>query len=304
MKADHKAAPVRMADPTAATVPAGAEELPPVDRRPLRRLRLRRGAQQAAAVMITLFMVMPLYLITLAAFSSRAELNRFPKALWPRDPSAETMEAFLGVTGVVPSFLNSLIVGILTIVVSSLVGAPAGYAIARYAFRGRDPFQVFLLLTRSLPMVVLSIPLASLFLRVGIYDTIGAVALVHAALALPTTVLVTASVFVAVPKDLEEAALVFGCSPRTAFRKVVVPIALPGIAASSIFAFVLSWNEILAAAVLTLSHRTLPGQLITSLNESSLAFQFTGGFALVVPSLLFILVMRRYLLNMSASTIG
>jgi multiple sugar transport system permease protein len=304
MNADHEAVPATMVDPTAATGPADAEELQPVDRRPLRRLRLHRIAQQVVAVVITLFMVMPLYLITLAAFSSRAELNRFPKALWPRDPSAETLDAFLGATGVVPAFLNSLIVGIATILVASLVGAPAGYAIARYAFRGRNSFQVFLLLTRSLPMVVLSVPLASLFLSVGIYDTIGAVALVHAALALPTTVLVTASVFVAVPKDLEEAALVFGCSPLTAFRKVVVPIALPGIAASSIFTFVLSWNEILAAAVLTLSHRTLPGQLMVSLNESPLAFQFAGGFALVVPSLLFILVMRRYLLNMSASTIG
>lgn len=304
MNADHEAAPATMVDPTAATVPADTEELQPVDRRPLHRLRLRRIAQQAAAVMITLFMVMPLYLIALAAFSSRAELNRFPKAFWPRDPSAETLEAFLGATGVVPAFLNSLIAGIVTILVSSLVGAPAGYAIARYAFRGRDPFQVFLLLTRSLPIVVLSVPLASLFLSVGIYDTIGAVALVHAALALPTTVLVTASVFIAVPKDLEEAALVFGCSPYTAFRKVVVPIALPGIAASSIFTFVLSWNEILAAAVLTLSHRTLPAQLMVSLRVSPLAFQFAGGFALVVPSLLFILVMRRYLLNMSGSTIG
>jgi multiple sugar transport system permease protein len=194
-------------------------------------------------------------------------------------------------------------VGLATVVVSLLVGAPAGYAIARYAFRGRDPYQIFLLLTRSLPIVVLSIPLATLFLNAGIYDTVLAVTLVHSALALPTTVLITASVFVAVPADLEEAALIFGCTRFGAFRKVIVPMALPGIAAASIFTFVLSWNEILGAAVLTLANRTLPAQVLTSLSYSPVYYRFAGGFALVVPAVLFILLMRRYLLNMWGSTI-
>jgi multiple sugar transport system permease protein len=295
---------------TAAEVPARAATaaqaevpLPPVDRRPLRRVRSRRAAQQVAAVLLTLFMAAPIYLIALAAFSSRAEHNRFPKAVWPRDLSTETIRGFLGATGVLPAFLNSVVVGLATIVVSLLIGAPAGYAIARSAFRGRDPYQLFLLLTRSLPVVVLSIPLATLFLKAAIYDSILAVTLVHAALSLPTTVLITASVFVAVPADLEEAALIFGCTRFGAFRRVVAPMSLPGIAASSIFTFVLSWNEILGAAVLTLANRTLPAQVLTSLSYSPVYYRYAGGFALVVPALLFILVMRRYLLNMWGSTI-
>jgi multiple sugar transport system permease protein len=277
--------------------------LPPVDHRPLRRIRVRRTLQQAAAVALTLFMAAPIYLITLAAFSSRAEHNRFPKALWPRDLSTETLSGFLNATGVIPAFLNSIVVGLGTIVVTLIVGAPAGYAIARYTFRGHDAYQLFLLLTRALPVVVLSIPLATLFLDARIYDSVLAVTLVHSALALPTTVLITASVFVAVPVDVEEAALIFGCTRFGAFRRVIVPMALPGIAASSIFTFVLSWNEILGAAVLTLANRTLPAQVLTSLSDSPVYYRFAGGFALVVPALLFILLMRRYLLNMWGSTI-
>jgi multiple sugar transport system permease protein len=285
------------------TVPAVAEvALPPIDRRPLRRVRLRRAGQQVLALALTLFMAAPIYLITLAAFSSRTEHNRFPKALWPRDISTETLRAFLGATGVVPAFLNSVVVGLATIVVTLVVGAPAGYAIGRYAFRGRDAYQLFLLLTRSLPIVVLSVPLATLFLDAGIYDSILAVTLVHSVLALPTTVLVTASVFIAVPVDLEEAALIFGCTRFGAFRRVIAPMALPGIAASGVFAFVLSWNEILGAAVLTLANRTLPAQVLTSLSDSPVYFRFAGGFALVVPALLFIMLMRRYLLNLWGST--
>jgi len=278
-------------------------ELPPVDRAPLRRLRRRRAMLQAACILVTLFMGFPVYLIALAAFSSRQTLNAFPKSLLPTEVSTETISAFLSSTGVLPAFLNSIMIGLATLVLALLIGAPAGYAIARFVFRGRDTYQLAMLLTRALPIVVLAVPLAQLFLTAGLYDTILAVTLVHAALALPTTILITASVFVSVPRDLEEAAQLFGCTRAQAFRRIVVPMALPGIAASAIFTFVLSWNEVLAAAVLTLNNRTLPAQVLTSLSDSPLAFRFAGGFALVLPALLFILLMRRYLLNMWGSTL-
>ena len=285
------------------TMELSTVELPPVDRTPLRRLRRRRALLQLACILVTIFMGFPVYLITLAAFSSRQTLNEFPKSLLPGGVSTETISSFLSSTGVVPAFLNSIMVGLGTLVLATLIGAPAGYAIARFAFRGRDSYQLLMLMTRALPIVVLSVPLAQLFLTAGLYDSVLAVTLVHSALSLPTTILITASVFVSVPRDVEEAAQLFGCSRFEAFRRVVVPMALPGIAASAIFTFVLSWNEVLAAAVLTLNSRTLPAQVLASLSESPLAFRFAGGFALVVPALLFILLMRRYLLNMWGSTL-
>ncbi len=191
---------------------------------------------------------------------------------------------------------NSLVVGLLSLV----LGAPAGYALARFPFRGRDSFKVLILSTRAFPIVILSIPLAVTFIRWGLYDTIWAVVLAHTALALPTTILVTSSIFVGVPKDLEEAAETLGCTPFGAFWRVVLPLALPGLAAAAIFTFVLSWNEVFAATILTIStrSRTLPALVLAQLNNSPLPFHFAGGFALVVPSLIFILLMRRYLLNM------
>lgn len=275
----------------------------PVDRRPLRRHRRGRVAIQLACLLITGFMAVPVYLIALAAFSSREALNDFPLSLWPSDVSTETMSTFMSSTGVVPGFLNSLMVGLSSLVVSLLIGAPAGYALARYAFRGRDAYQVFLLFTRALPIVVLSVPLAQLFISTGLYDTPTAVTLLHTSLTLPTTVLITAAVFVAVPKDVEEAAKIFGCTPFQAFVRVVLPLALPGISAASIFTFVLSWNEVLGAAVLTLNQRTLPAQVLATLQDSPLAYRFAGGFALVLPAIVFIALMRKYLLNMWGTTI-
>jgi multiple sugar transport system permease protein len=278
-------------------------ELPPVDLGPLRRRRRRTLLRQAAAVAISLFMGGPVYLIAVAALSTRDSLNAFPKSFLPLHFSTGTMEAFLSSTGVVAATINSLSVGVLTVLLSLLIGAPAGYTLARHAFRGQDAYQLVLLLTRALPVVVLSIPLAQVFLTTGVYDSVPAVVLIHTALALPTTVLVTASIFVSVPRDVEEAAQIFGCSRLGAFLRVVMPLAVPGLAASSVFTFVLSWNEVLAAAVLTLDNRTLPAQVLTSLQQSSLAYRFAGGLLLIIPALIFIALMRRYLLNMWGSSV-
>ncbi|TDO93165.1 carbohydrate ABC transporter permease [Enemella evansiae] len=274
-----------------------------VDKKPLQALKRRRAWLQVACIAVSLFMFVPIYLIAVAAFSSREGLNTFPQALWPKYFSTETMSTFLASSGIIGGLINSLYVGIGTLILSSVVGAPAGYAIARFAFRGKDPYQLFLLFTRALPIVVLSVPLAQLFLTVGIYDTPLAVILLHSALSLPTTILITSSVFLAVPVDAEEAARIFGCSPVKAFLKVVLPLALPGMAAASIFTFVGSWNEVLGATILTFTQRTLPAQVLSSLSDSPLAFRFAGGLFLVIPALIFIAIMRKYLLNMWGTTI-
>lgn len=291
MSATTLETPPRRAEPAAAS------------RRQRRARRRRRIALQVACVAVSLFMGLPLYLIALAGLSSRASLNRFPLSLLPTDLSTDTMSRFLDSTGVIPGFLNSLQVGLYTLLLSLLLGVPAGYALARYAFAGRDPYQLFLLLTRALPIVVLSVPLAQVFLTTGLYDTTYAVTLLHAALALPTTVLITAAVFVAVPRDHEEAAMIFGATPVQAVVRVVMPQALPGIAAAAMFTFVMSWNEVLGAAILTLNQRTLPAQVLTTLADSPLAYRFAGGLALVLPAVVFIAVMRRYLINMWGTTL-
>jgi multiple sugar transport system permease protein len=266
--------------------------------RPSARRRFDRALLYVAAAALTAFMLLPIYLIAIAAFSTRQAVFSFPKSLLPQNFSTETMLFFLRSTGVANAARNSVLVGLLTLVVSLLVGAPAGYALARFVFRGRDAFKLLILSTRAFPIVILSIPLAVTFIKWRLYDTLFAVALAHTALALPTTILVTASIFVAVPRDLEEAALTLGCSSLGAFRRVVLPLALPGLAASAIFTFVLSWNEVFAATILTVRNRTLPAHVLGVLSDSPLYFRFAGGFALVVPSLIFIFFMRKYLLNM------
>jgi multiple sugar transport system permease protein len=105
-------------------------------------------------------------------------------------------------------------------------------------------------------------------------------------------------VFASVPREFEEAAKVFGANALQAFVRVVLPLVMPGIAASAIFTFVMSWNEVFAATLLTIRNRTLPALILYQLNKSSLQFQYAGGFFMLVPSLIFIFMIRRYLFNM------
>jgi multiple sugar transport system permease protein len=262
--------------------------------------RLSRAGVYALAILVSLFIFVPIYLIAMAALSPSDAIYSYPKTIIPRSLSTETLLFFFNASGVRQSLLNSVIVGVLALGLSLLIGAPAGYALARFVFPGRDSFKMLILTTRAFPVVILAVPLAVNFLRWGLYDKLLGVALVHTAMAVPTTILVTSSIFLGVSRELEEAALTLGCNRFQAFLRVALPLALPGLAASAIFTFVLSWNEVFAATMLTLRNRTLPALVLSQIANAGapLPFRFAAGFFLVAPALIFIFFMRRYLLGM------
>jgi multiple sugar transport system permease protein len=241
------------------------------------------------------WVLVPIYFVALGAFGGRLGVFRWPKTIWPSDLSLAAMTQFLAIEGVFNALINSLIAAGLTVLFSVLLGAPAGYALARYSFRGQNAYRLLVLLTRAFPLAILALPLTVSFIRLGLYDTPFGVSLIHTVLALPFAALVTQSLFMGIPREYEEAAWVFGCTRFQAFVKVVLPLALPGLAATAIFAFVISWNEVFAASILTVRERTLTAYLLRILAESPLHYRFAGGFILIIPSVLFIFAVRRYL---------
>jgi len=261
-------------------------------------LRLRRVMLWSGIAVLCTWVLVPIYLIALGAFGGRSGVFRWPKNLLPWDSGLAAMQTFLAVEGVWAAAFNGAFVAGLTMLFSLLLGAPAGYALARYRFAGQDAFRMLVILTRAFPLAILALPLTVTFIRTGLYDTPVGVALVHTALALPFTALVSSSLFMGIPRELEEAAWVFGCTGFQAFRKIVLPLALPGLAAAAIFAFVISWNEVFAASVLTVRNKTLTAYLLTVLAESPLHFRFAGGFLLILPSIIFIFAVRKYLFAM------
>jgi multiple sugar transport system permease protein len=263
-----------------------------------RRRKVGRALLYVAAVLLSLWVLLPLYLITVTAFTPRDHSFDFPKPLVPAHISGETVDFFARSSGVLAALGTSVVVALITLAISTALGAPAGYALARYAFRGRGAYRLAILSTRAFPIVILAIPLAVTFLTWGIFDTLMGVALMHTALALPFTVLVTSSVFVSVPKELEEAAQTLGCTPVGAFVRIVLPMALPGLAAAGIFTWELSWNEVFAATILTLDHPTLPALVVNTLQGASLPYRFAAAWFMLAPALVGIFLIRRYLLGL------
>ncbi|HEX2884481.1 MAG TPA: carbohydrate ABC transporter permease [Candidatus Limnocylindria bacterium] len=277
---------------------AGARDIPMPRRRTGRDRLVGRALTYLGATLLALFILLPIYLIAISAFTPRENAFDFPRSVIPGEVSTDTILFFLNASGVIDAFWRSVVVAIITLVLSVLIGAPAGYAVARYGFRGRETYRLAILATRAFPIVILAIPLAVTYRVWGIDDTIIGVALMHTALALPFTILITSSVFVSVPRELEEAAQTLGCSPLEAFVRVSLPLALPGLAAAAIFTWVLSWNDVFAAVILTLRNPTLPAKILTALTQSPIYYQFAAGFVMLVPSLVVIFFIRRYLLGL------
>jgi len=271
---------------------------PPPRRKQTPRKILNTFLWYVSAVILALFIVVPIYLIFVSATTPDANVYDYPKSVIPVGIDTDNIEAFITAAGVIDAFWRSVVAGVITVVLALGIGAPAGYALARYVFRGRDGYRLIVLSTRAFPIVILSIPLAVMYRNWGIFDTVWGVALMHTALALPFTVLITSSVFVSIPRELEEAAQTLGCSPARAFLRVSLPLALPGLTAAAIFTWVLSWNDVFAAVVLTLRNPTLPARIMTSLTQASLPWQYAAAFVMLVPSLIVIFVIRKYLLGL------
>ena len=252
---------------------------------------------KASVFFLCAWVIVPLYFLLVNTLSSPEAVNSYPKSFVP-EFDLGSLTFFANFAGILSALKNSVIVACMTMVMSIAIGAPAGYALSRFDFPGKGLFRLLILLTRAFPLPLLALPLAVMFIRTGLDDTAFGLALVHTTLAIPFAVLITFSLFSGIPIELEEAAWTLGCTRFTAFTKVVLPLILPGITASAIFAFVISWNEVFAAAVLTIENRTLTAFLLQNLDTSPLHLKFAGGFILVVPALIFIFAVRKYLFAM------
>ena len=258
---------------------------------------LRKLLVYAAAIVICAWILVPIVLIFISAFADPHDYYDINKVI-PTHFTIENVKDLLITLGEWRAVLNSLIVALLTIAISFPIGLPAGYALAKYFFPGRDFFRLLIIGLRMFPVMVIGIPLATLYIRIGLSDTPVGVAIAHASLALPFVILITSSVFASIPRDYEEAGLIFGLSGLGVFSRITLPLALPGLAAAAIFVFVLSWNEVFVATILTLMNRTLPADVLVSVLEAPDPYKFAAAFIMILPAMAFVFIARRYLVTM------
>jgi len=210
------------------------------------------------------------------------------------------MQFFTIVNNSLPALKNSIIASLYTILISLSIGSLAGYAMARYNFRLKSVINVSLLVVRMFPVVGISIPMAILLIRFGMFDTLFGLALLYSIPNIALTSWITSSIFIGINKELEEASMVFGANRFQTFMRITLPLAFPALAASSMYAFLTAWNDTISALILTNRNQTLALVVYKAIGTTSSGIQYAaaGSVILILPALVFTFIIRKYVSQM------
>lgn len=246
-----------------ATTPAG---LPARRRREGRRPRrvLTRVGLYAVALVVGGFAAFPFLWMVLTALKQNAEIFTATPVFWPSEPTLERFSRLL--TGEFALYLrNSLVVTVSTVVLSVSAAAMGGWVLARFPIPLRRYLLILVLSAQMFPVVVLLIPIFIVMRDLGLLGTYTGLVIAYLSFTTPLVLWIMRGFFLSIPIDVEEAALIDGATRATAFRRIVLPLAMPGIAATSVFGFTTAWNEFMFALTFNLNAprmHTLPVALV------------------------------------------
>jgi multiple sugar transport system permease protein len=205
----------------------------------------------AVALFISALMLAPVVLSFFASIKTTADASASPPSYLPKSFSLENYENILHYQAGLWTYVgNSLSVAALAIVIVLILAVPAGYGLSRFHFRGKEVLFLVLLLPLMIPYQALLTPLYLMFAKIGLANSPIGLAIIHAMLQVPFSVYLMRNSFEGVPKELEEAAVIDGGSSFQLFSQVSLPLVLPGVVTTALFAFITSWNEFLAALIL------------------------------------------------------
>ncbi len=271
----------------------------------MRHTRVRRALRMAVVGLILAVVLFPIYWLVLTSTNTPDRiLSRDPQSLLPRRPSLQAYRHVLGDSHFALFARNSLIVAGSVTLFGVSVSALGAYALARLAFPGRRLVGRLVLFAYVVPPVLLVVPMFVALARLGLIDTPIALVLAHTTFAIPFCMWILRGFFLSLPASLEEAALVDGCTRLQAFRRVVLPLARPGLVAAAMFAFLLSWNEYLYALVFMQSdaQKTLPIGIQTTYFNVTMApsdwlHLLTASVLASVPVFLLFMGLQRWMVS-------
>jgi multiple sugar transport system permease protein len=252
-------------------------------------------------IMVVVFAIGPIVWTTLTSFKSEAEIVSSDFTYLPERVSFDNYTTLWQRSGYPHLLLNSAIVTVLTVTMSLVIGTFAGYSISRYKFRGRSGLMIFYLIIRMFPFTLLLIPLFIMLRNIGLFDTHFGLALTYTTFLLPLCVWMLKGFFDAIPPDLEEASRVDGSTRLGALVKIVLPLARPGIAATTVFIAIGAWNEYLWALLLTTADgaRTWPVGLQLMVGEFQMPWGVlsASGIISIIPIMIGFAFVQRALVS-------
>jgi len=261
--------------------------------------RLLLYASVAATCAILVF---PIYWLFVTALSQPDQLRQLPPKFWPDAPRWEVFGRILAERPILLWLSNSALAALGAVGLSMSVSVLAGYSLSRFRVRGGQSLGLFILAAKMLPATLLVIPLFGIFRMTGMIGSLWSVVLAHATLIVPFTTWMLKGYFDTIPRELDQAAMVDGCSPFGALFRVILPVAAPGLAATALYGFVLSWSDYAYARTFltnaqgswtaNLGITTMKGEYISNWADISAA-----SILVALPILAIYLFLERYLVG-------
>ncbi len=252
-------------------------------------------------IFVLIIMLGPLLWLIFTSVRPERAIFSIPPEWIPREIIWYNYEIALSKYQVGRQFINSMVISLSVVLLNILIGIPAGYAFARFRFRGDTSFFIIFLLLRMIPWITILIPLFIMFSRVRLLDTLLSMILVHTAAKLPVTVWLMRGFFREIPLEIEESAKVDGCSLFQVLTKVAFPLAAPGTGAVAIMAFIFTWNDLITATVLTSTTASRP--MTAGLMDFVLQYRIAwgpmtaAGTLMLIPAVIFCLWAEKFLIR-------
>jgi len=273
-----------------------------------RRGRRRVGAN-LTAVVFSLIWIFPVYWMINTAFKPRPEVMTSEPIFFPRNPTLGNFVDAFGHSNFLLDLRNSVIVVVSAVVLSIVLGGFAAAALSRFQFRGRRTIMVVVLAVQMLPPTALLIPTFLVFNRLNLLGTFVGLVLAYVATVLPFSIWVMRGFFLIIPYEIEEAAMIDGAGTWRILRSILFPLVLPGVIATSIFAFITAWNDYLIAYTFMkdATMYTLPIWLASFSNPvtgTDFGGQMAASVLFSLPVVIFFLLIQRKLVSgMSAGAV-
>jgi len=267
------------------------------------RERAKRWLVYALIAFAIVYTVFPVLWLLVNSFKTRLDMFAMPPIWIVDNPTLYNYVQTFVEREFVTYMFNSLVVALLTTALSLAIGTIAGFALARFRYPANTKFHLsfWILSTRMLPPIVTIMPLYIFFGFFDLLNTKTALVISYTGFNLPFVVWMMRSYFAEIPADLEESAMVDGDTRLGAFWRVILPLARPGLAATSIFCFILSWNELLFALIITetTSANTLPIGIAGRITQYKVEWGEISatGFAACVPIIIFAFIVQRHLVR-------
>ncbi|MBE0693782.1 MAG: carbohydrate ABC transporter permease [Aquamicrobium sp.] len=268
---------------------------------PRRRSRLGHRVRIAAGLVACVVFLFPVFWMVLSSFKEQRDIFTMPPTLF-FTPTLETYIGYIQRADINRRLINTIIVAAGSGALSIAAGAMAGYALARIKLRGAGTIGVLILLSRGVPPIALAVPMFLVARSLGVTDKHITLILAYCTFLIPYVMWLMRGFFLALPRELEESAMIDGCSRFGAFFKIIVPISMPGLLSTLIFSMILAWEELLFALVLTNRYAsTIPvsiagiaGDTVNGANWGALT---AVGTITVIPVVIFALLVQKWLIQ-------